>query len=292
MDLAVEEWKRTIEGSPRQTNADKMAAVCLGEYYADNDMPRDALEWFEKARDVLEQGISPRHSAYWRGRELQARFELAGGDPDVIAHFLKDNSLSYRLGALDLLKDVGTPSHIPLIEAAARTMPPDMRDAADAAVLGIQSRFHRQLQMGLSKFDEARLEKALSQKVNVLWIKEDETDPSLRWIGIKDGFVFLADLKHQALYDFSDALGLLTDSPPTPTCIAFSPAAVWVGTDRGVFAYDRKSREWSQYAVMGKFLDMPVERVECAGTDWAVTLRGQGRFVFTTADRTWRKLPE
>ncbi|MEW6355645.1 MAG: hypothetical protein AB1696_04915 [Planctomycetota bacterium] len=292
MDLAVEEWKRTIEGSPRQTNADKMAAVCLGEYYADKNMPQQALEWFEQARDVLEQGISPRYSAYWRGRELQARFELAGDDPDVVAQFLRDNSLSYRLAAMDLLKDVGTPAHIAMINTTAQVMPSDLRAAADAAVLGIQSRFHRQLQMGLPTFDETKLKRTLSRKVNVLWIKPDEAEPSLRWIGLKDGFVLLADLKHQALYDFSDALDLLTDSAPSPTCIAFSTAAVWVGTEQGIFAYDRKSREWSQYAVMGKFLDIAIENVERVGRDWAVTVQGQGRFLFITADRTWRKLSE
>ncbi|NOZ22036.1 MAG: hypothetical protein GXP25_13220 [Planctomycetes bacterium] len=292
MDLAVEEWKRTIESSPHNTNADKIAAVCLGEYYADRGMNRDALKWFEKARNALDQGISPRYSAYWRLRELRVRLDLAGGDPDVAAAFLKDGAFSYRIAAMHLLKDVGTPSHIPLIETAAKYLPADLRNAADAAVLAIKSRFLRQFQMGLATFDEKKLRDTFARKTSLLWIKPDGADPSLRWIGVKDGFALLADLKHQALYDFSDSLGLLDDSLPTPTCIAFSDKAVWVGTNRGAFAYDRASRKWSQYAIMGKFLDIPIEKIEHSGANWTLTVPGKGRFLFAAKDRSWRKLPE
>ena len=46
-----------------------------------------------------------------------------------------------------------------------------------------------------------------------------------------------------------------------PNAIAFGRDKVWLGTNRGLFAWDRKDMFWTRFAVGGRAIDLPVKSV-------------------------------
>jgi len=43
--------------------------------------------------------------------------------------------------------------------------------------------------------------------------------------------------------------------------IAFGKDKVWLGTNKGLFAWDRKDMFWTRFAVGGKYIDLPVNEL-------------------------------
>jgi hypothetical protein len=96
--------------------------------------------------------------------------------------------------------------------------------------------------------------------------REDPIQKYLTWYIEKQGLT-IADAEN---YEVKRYRGLLSYDRVTVSAIAFGELKVWVGTDAGLFAWDRRERYWSLFAVGGKVLDRPVTEM---------TLRPDGKLV-------------
>jgi len=139
---------------------------------------------------------------------------------------------------------------------------------------------------------EADFQRELEGLKGALWKKPDPVEKHLTWYALKSGLA-LADAREKRVRFFQ---GLFGYDHISVRAVAFGPAKVWVATDRGLMAYDRKSRSWTRYAVGGLYVDRPVASVE-----W--TRRNTLKVVLSKADgpaqtyeydpraNTWRRLP-
>jgi len=139
---------------------------------------------------------------------------------------------------------------------------------------------------------EADFQRELEGLKEALWRKPDPVEKHLSWYALKSGLA-LADAREKRVRFFQ---GLFGYDRISVRAVAFGPAKVWVATDRGLMAYDRKSRSWTRYAVGGLYVDRPVASVE-----W--TPRNTLKVVLSKADgpaqtyeydpraNTWRRLP-
>ena len=69
---------------------------------------------------------------------------------------------------------------------------------------------------------------------------------------------------------------------------------VWLGTSKGLFAWDRKDMFWTRFAVGGKFIDLPVNEVSLNdGGKLLVTVEKDQttrRFEYDSRTATWKEL--
>ena len=98
---------------------------------------------------------------------------------------------------------------------------------------------------------ERKWKSDLEQLKTALWSKEDPVQKDLKWHGVKDG-VALADSKEREVAQFTEILG---ETQWTVSGIAFGKEKVWLGTNKGLFAWDRADRIWSRIAVGGSLID-------------------------------------
>jgi RNA polymerase sigma factor (sigma-70 family) len=86
------------------------------------------------------------------------------------------------------------------------------------------------------------------------WKREDTVDPHLTWYATAKGVAVInADTKEiRQLQDVFDTKSFQT------TAIAFGVNKVWIGTDQGLIAWDRKGGFWSRFAVGGELLQIKV----------------------------------
>jgi hypothetical protein len=122
----------------------------------------------------------------------------------------------------------------------------------------------------LSKQEFEEKVKTLSEKSR--WDKEDRENKSLTWFATKDGIV-LANAEDRRIRRFPGMLGLDTF---TVNDIAFGPKHVWVASDRGLLAWNRRLGSWSRYAPNMDYLEAAAVRVSLKkGGALEVTLKGK-----------------
>jgi hypothetical protein len=89
------------------------------------------------------------------------------------------------------------------------------------------------------------------------WVREDPVQKELVWYGIRDGFV-MVDANARTVKYVRDLLG---ETGIVANSLAFGPDKVWMGTNKGLFAYDRKDMFWTRLAVGGKGTEVFVREV-------------------------------
>jgi RNA polymerase sigma factor (sigma-70 family) len=92
------------------------------------------------------------------------------------------------------------------------------------------------------------------------WRREDSVENKLTWFALKDG-IAIANAEERTVKRIT---ALLDETAFTATAIAFGPDKVWLGTSKGLFAYDRKGQFWTRFAVGGKHVDVAVKDLALA----------------------------
>jgi ligand-binding sensor domain-containing protein len=83
----------------------------------------------------------------------------------------------------------------------------------------------------------------------------DPVQEDLTWYVLKEG-IGLIDWDARQVKRFTE---LLDETHFVVAAMAFGKDKVWVGTNKGLFAWDRKDMFWTRFAVGGKFVDLPVK---------------------------------
>jgi hypothetical protein len=134
----------------------------------------------------------------------------------------------------------------------------------------------------------ADFDREVGQITDVIWRRDDPVDKSLSWHALKSGLV-LADARTLELKRYNELLG---EKGIAPSAIAFGPDKVWLGTNKGLFAYDRAGGFWTRFAVGGNLVDVPVKAVSLTPEGkLTVTIALPGktprRFEYDAADSKW-----
>ena len=121
--------------------------------------------------------------------------------------------------------------------------------------------------------------------------QQDPVQKGLTWYALKEG-VALGNAKTLEVKSFRELLG---ESDFVASSIAFGQDKVWLGTNKGLFAWDRKDMFWTRFAVGGKFVDLPVRGLSLTDTGkLLVTIERDAKshkFEYDTKALTWRELP-
>jgi protocatechuate 3,4-dioxygenase beta subunit len=122
------------------------------------------------------------------------------------------------------------------------------------------------------------------------WTREDPVRKDLTWIGGANGLA-IADATRREVKRYGELLG---EGGIIPTAIAFAPEKVWLGTNKGLFAYDRAGQFWTQFAVGAEFPDVTVTRLDFSPQGvLSVTAQETGKtdrqFEYDTTTRKWTR---
>jgi hypothetical protein len=105
---------------------------------------------------------------------------------------------------------------------------------------------------------EQDFENDLAALREVRWKKEDPVQKNLTWYALREGFA-IADAEQKEVRQ--PVAGLLGEKGFVVSDVAFGKDKVWLGTDRGLFVWDRKEMFWSRFAVGGVLLDVGIETI-------------------------------
>ena len=104
------------------------------------------------------------------------------------------------------------------------------------------------------------LKKQIAALKDVVWERADIVQAHLTWFALKSGLA-LANTKSSELKLITELLG---ERDFVPSSIAFGKGKVWVGTNKGLFAWDRKDMFWTRFAVGGTVLDADIKNLSLA----------------------------
>jgi hypothetical protein len=128
----------------------------------------------------------------------------------------------------------------------------------------------------------------VSLKQEARWIKPDAMEGHLAWYGLLAGLA-LSDSKTLAVKRMDDLLG---EKSFVADAIAFGPDEVWLGTNKGLLAYDRKAQFWTRFAVGGNSVEAAVKDLSLSPEGiLSVTVEQPDKttrqFEFNTATDRW-----
>ncbi len=131
----------------------------------------------------------------------------------------------------------------------------------------------------------------LSQLKDARWSRKDSVKEELTWYALPDGLA-VSDAKAQSVSRVTELLG---ETHFVVTAMAFGADKVWVGTNKGLFAWDRKDMFWTRFAVGGTMLDAPVTEIELT-KDGALDVtimqdNNRRQFEFESKSGKWKELP-
>jgi hypothetical protein len=192
-----------------------------------------------------------------------------------------------RAMALGNIQFTDTPALRAALDELGNDDDPQLRQAAD----GVLQRFD-----GIPRSDApppkrpsaADFQRELATLANVTWNKQDTIQKNLTWFGGENGLA-LADSQNRQVQRFHELLG---ENGLVPSAIAFGPDKVWLGTNKGLFAYDRAGRFWARFAVGGKMVDAAVKELALSAEGvLTVTIEEAGqagrRYDYDTAKGKW-----
>lgn len=103
-----------------------------------------------------------------------------------------------------------------------------------------------------------RAVQALINDKGLLWRRDDPFVKNVVWLAFPAKLVRV-DMNGGARTEFTEFLG---QDAFKPLSIEFCPERVWLGTDHGVFAYERRHGYWNRYAIDRELLDVAVDEIE------------------------------
>ncbi len=290
-EVATRLYRKLLKAKPDHSVYDMNAHARLAQYYCRKEGFVESKRHFE----LLNAGLSARNVGIvgeesMRELEAYVRYKAAGDDPDELVRLLEDPHPLRRLAAAHLLGRYGRREDLKRMEEAARAAAPKLRAALKEAATTIASR---------GALDDAKPEKVTGNNLRtlaesrgkVLWIETDPFEKEWRWVAVEKQFVALADLKTGVLSEFDEPVGILVDELLTASAIAFTSNAVWVGTDRGLFAFERRTGTWSTYAVNRVHIGAPVKALSVEKGLVRVTIsveKKDASFTFDPASGSWQ----
>ena len=126
---------------------------------------------------------------------------------------------------------------------------------------------------------------------NIAWQKPDPVQARLTWYALKQG-IAIADSEKYEVRRITELLG---ERDFVPSSIAFGKDKVWVGTNKGLFAWNRKDMFWTRFAVGGTIVNAPAKDLLLTDAGiLKVTVEEQGKprraFEYDTQTAKWTDL--
>jgi len=126
---------------------------------------------------------------------------------------------------------------------------------------------------------------------DALWTFRDPHEPKTVWLALPGRLVLLDGRSGERRYYHN----FFSDVEWTPLCMASTARALWLGTDRGLLAFDRERRFWQRYPVNDELMAARVESLEATanGVLRMRVLRDKAtveRYAFDPAASRWQKL--
>jgi len=123
-----------------------------------------------------------------------------------------------------------------------------------------------------------------------LWRKPDAFDKTLEWWALKEG-VAIANSGTKEVKRITELLG---ETDFAATCIAFSKDKVWLGTSKGLFAWDRTDMFWTRFAIGGTMIEATVTDLSLADdgilrVSFSDPQGAAQKFDYDTQKGTWGK---
>ena len=126
---------------------------------------------------------------------------------------------------------------------------------------------------------------------DALWTFRDPHEPRTVWLALPGCLVLLDGRSGERRYYHN----FFSDVEWTPLCMASTPRALWLGTDRGLLAFDRERRFWQRYPVNDELMAARVESLE-ATANGVLRMRVRRdktaveRYTFDPAGSRWQRL--
>ena len=285
-------YQHILEMKPDHSVYDSNAHARLARYYCHEKKWADAKAHFAALdASLITRNIGITREESMRGMEVYAWYRAAGDDTGVLIDLLSDPRPLRRLAAARMFGRYGSLEHIARLEDVMSSSSPELKVALEGAITCIRAR----ITSGQEKpgpLSEDQLEARLAGLGNILWVEKDPFDENLRWAALEEKFIAVANLKSGEVVHFTDAMEVLGKEELSPSAVAFTEDTVWVGTDHGLFAFERRVRTWSGYAVGGSFIDVPVIDLELKDGLVLVTVELDGKrrvFSFNPAKSRWQR---
>jgi len=129
----------------------------------------------------------------------------------------------------------------------------------------------------------------LSQMGALAWLRGEPGGPHILW-GSLDGVLVRIERANGEYEKFTEILG----QRATVTSLAFEAGLMWVGTMKGLVAYDSHTRSWSRYAINADYglMDAEVRRIEGRENParlivHAIAAGGERAFTYNVASKRW-----
>jgi len=276
-DIYVRLFRRILELKPDHSVYDanahcRLATHCMAaKQYTEAKAHCDAVDASLNARSTGLIG-----QLTFRRMEAMATFRAAGNNPDALIELVTDPRTLRRREGIRLLRQYGTDRQVPKLRAVLDKIPPSTRTTLSETITHILARtVYGRPDWG--PINETQLRKKLAATGNVLWLVKDPHRENARWGAVAQKFIARADLKTGYVRRFDDSLEILGYARLSANCIAFTPDVVWVGTDRGLFAFERQGSNWTVYAVDRKHLDVPVTALALSKGELRVSIKLAGK---------------
>ncbi len=139
---------------------------------------------------------------------------------------------------------------------------------------------------------DGELRGLVSKLSDVTWIVADPYAAGCRWVGTANHFAVLDDERSWRVSWWPEFVEGMNDGRLGARCVAATREAVWVGTDQGLFRYNRRTGRWLQHVVGDRDPEEAIASVKATGGGLSVRLAspGEGRVWFwdvTTGQ--WRR---
>lgn len=285
-------YQRILETKPDNSVYDSNAHARLGRYYCHEKKWADAKAHFAALdASLIARNVGIMREETMRGMEVYVWYRAAGDDSGVLIDLLSDPRPLRRLAAARMFGRYGSLEHIARLKDVMSSSSPELKVALEEAVTCIRAR----ITSGQEKpgpLSEGQLEARLARSGNVLWVEKDPFDENLRWAALEKKFIAVADMKSGEVVHFTDAMEVLGKEELSPSAVAFTKDIIWVGTDHGLFAFERRVRTWSGYAVGGSSIDVAVSGLELKDGLVLVTVELDGKrqtFSFDPAKGRWQR---
>jgi len=121
-----------------------------------------------------------------------------------------------------------------------------------------------------------------------LWVQADPHRKDTVWVAFPNRLV-VVDRRSGRRREYGEFFGY---AHWQPHCIAFDPERVWLGTDRGLFAFEREDGFWRRYALAGGRLEADIRKVTAGEGTVRIAVRDGGRtrtYFMTLESETWRE---
>ena len=288
-DAAARICRRVLAVKPEKSVFDANAHTVLGTWCIHKKEFGEAKLHFDAVHGGMGKGMFMIGEEHFRNVEVYVQYQAAGEDANVLVELLDDPDPFRRLAAVRMLGLHGDTAHLAGLQAMTEKAPFTLKAALREAVTKIRTRM-TEAPVATDASPKAPPSQKLADLGELEWVQRDPVRKNLRWVLPKKGFVAVLDTERDALTQFPDVLEALGLEGAQVTTMVFGKQSVWLGTSLGLLLFDRDIGEWSAFAVAGKHLGSPVERLVLEHDRLVVRLRLRdtaATYSFNPATRRW-----